>query len=837
MWIIAGAVFFVLLVWQGLRMTYDVWLDPRGSVGLREFVPRGILALVLASGSLYIAQVVLVLAGDLTCLVGQYTGMTLWGVWVDVFWLLLDSAQGLYAFLQEEQGWGSSDRLGFVDSILIGIFLFMLSSFILLVLIVILFLFGKVLFELLLRIALLAILIVFAPLAFVLYSSNTTSHWTTKWVSLFLGTTFQQVVVLVVLYIGLKFAKGYFDAAQGDSFGNFVAACLITLAVLFAANNIPRIVNPGSKGIFDGFGSMLMMGARAAVAIGAAAVGFGAGFVGASGSRRGAAGAAEVPRVWFAARRAELLRVALRINSPPGSGGTLAAMLARRGMGPIIRRRVIIPIRRSGITVLIVRPPASFRRGPLVLLLSRLPVRSARIRKPVRWRRLSLRLRSLRRRRRLLSVLCPSLRRLLRRRLRLRLSLPGRLLLPWRLPLLPRRVLPCLPPVLLPLLPPDLLMRPLSWVRAMVPVLWITGLPGRPALRLLCPVSGPLIHLLQVLIRPAFRACFRAVLNVPAVRPAVLGQLQGRALRRLVLSPVVAVRLGAGLPDHGPVAGSDFPVGNLSAAGAFSDFQPAEAPAAGLSAEGSSAVGMQNAAAAGRQRLGLSREPAAPSQQTRWNNLSNLAEARAAVGDPGSMASLRPSPALSGRGSPRGGASGPVGSALRSGAPTGGGTQLSPGVTLVSSTPPGGGAAPSGLRYSYGYWAVGLRWGCSTYRRWPRGQSYLDHGPKRCSDPEHYRASCGPKWQQWAELCRPRPERFNPGSPGLPAGTGVQSGYERPCFRPVDGNWQFVRRCSAWTPVRSNRPAPAAVTSRPGPRRPSRCVRLTRSLDRVLRNI
>ena len=34
LWIIAGGVLFSQLVWQGLRMTYDVWLDPRPAVGL-----------------------------------------------------------------------------------------------------------------------------------------------------------------------------------------------------------------------------------------------------------------------------------------------------------------------------------------------------------------------------------------------------------------------------------------------------------------------------------------------------------------------------------------------------------------------------------------------------------------------------------------------------------------------------------------------------------------------------------------------------------------------------------------------------------------------------------
>ena len=43
-WIIAGGVLFTLLVWQGLRMTYDIWLDPQPATGFRELVPRFLLS-------------------------------------------------------------------------------------------------------------------------------------------------------------------------------------------------------------------------------------------------------------------------------------------------------------------------------------------------------------------------------------------------------------------------------------------------------------------------------------------------------------------------------------------------------------------------------------------------------------------------------------------------------------------------------------------------------------------------------------------------------------------------------------------------------------------------
>ena len=95
-WIIAGSVLFTLLVWQGLRMTYDVWLDPQPSVGFRELVPRFLLAAALAASSLIICRMVLVAASDLTCFVAQSTHMTMWGVIDSTFGALVGGFTSWY---------------------------------------------------------------------------------------------------------------------------------------------------------------------------------------------------------------------------------------------------------------------------------------------------------------------------------------------------------------------------------------------------------------------------------------------------------------------------------------------------------------------------------------------------------------------------------------------------------------------------------------------------------------------------------------------------------------------------------------------------------------------
>ena len=286
-WIIAGGVLFTLLVWQGLRMTYDVWLDPQPSVGFRELVPRFLLAAALAVSSLIICRMVLVVASDLTCFVAQSTGMSMWGVIGSTFGAL---GGAFTSWFQSEMSGGIGDDLSFLldlNTAITALFMGMIS---LVVIFFILFLFLKVLFAMLLRIALLAILIALAPLAFAFYASDATSHWTKKWVTLFLGTTFQQVVVLVVIYLGISIMDDYFSSGENSGAVGMLVGAIVAFTTLSLATAVPDIVNPGGKGLFSSLGPMLMMAVAGAVMTATAVVGAVAGGAGAVGGGAAAAG-------------------------------------------------------------------------------------------------------------------------------------------------------------------------------------------------------------------------------------------------------------------------------------------------------------------------------------------------------------------------------------------------------------------------------------------------------------------------------------------------------------------------------------------------------------------
>ena len=274
MWILAGGVLFSLLAWQGVRMTYDVWIDPQPAVGLRELVPRFLLAIVMAAGSLVLAKLVLILSSDVTCFVAQMTGMSMWGVVGVTFGSIMD---GVTAWMEAK---GEEILLYSLVSIwAAGAITAVLAFLILFFVVFMLYLFVKVAFGMLMRIALLAALIAVAPLAFALYASDTTSRHTSWWIKAFLGAACQQVFVLIVIYLGANMLGSYMaEAAEGD-FQVMLIGLMLALLTLALADSVPKIVNPSGQGMFDSFGKMAGMAGMAAMMVASGGVAAAAGGV------------------------------------------------------------------------------------------------------------------------------------------------------------------------------------------------------------------------------------------------------------------------------------------------------------------------------------------------------------------------------------------------------------------------------------------------------------------------------------------------------------------------------------------------------------------------------
>ena len=276
-WVLAMLLLFVLLLWDGLTLTYQGMLsDGRGGVTLRTMLPRFGLALLLAASSLLICRVVLTLASDVTCYVSHATGMTFWGFLGTVI------AGTLWETIKLFGGLGV---LGLAGMAFFGVGTIAVVAFLVIVLFVLLIMLWcafKVFAGMVARILLLLILCGLSPVAMAMYASPSTEHWTKKWVSMFLGAAFQQVVVLMVLYCGAALVKSMIGDYNPLNWFMHLLNLIMVLFTLFFAARVPDLINPGGKGLFSGLGQALMMAGAAAMIV--ASAGMGAAAAGLMGS-------------------------------------------------------------------------------------------------------------------------------------------------------------------------------------------------------------------------------------------------------------------------------------------------------------------------------------------------------------------------------------------------------------------------------------------------------------------------------------------------------------------------------------------------------------------------
>ena len=269
---LGGGVLFSLFVWQGVRMTYDIWIDPQPAIGLRELVPRFLLAIAMMAGSLVMARLILILSSDVTCFVAQVTGMSMWGVIGVTFGSIMD---GVTAWMDGVD----KGVVGFTLPLVLALWPITVAVGVLILVFVLmmLFLFVKVALGMLMRIAMLAALIAVSPLAFALYASDTTSKFTSWWMKAFLGAACQQVFVLVVIYIGANLIGTYMAAAADGDFQVMIIGLMLALLTLALADSVPKIVNPAGEGMFQTFGKMAGMAGMAAMVVASGGLGAGAG--------------------------------------------------------------------------------------------------------------------------------------------------------------------------------------------------------------------------------------------------------------------------------------------------------------------------------------------------------------------------------------------------------------------------------------------------------------------------------------------------------------------------------------------------------------------------------
>ena len=213
------------------------WVNQRDP-GFREAVPRFFLALILAASSLLICRLVLVLISNISCYVAKSSEI---GIWSVLGWFLGLIGVAILAIV----GKAIIGAVAFASTgVLIPAALAILVAMLGLIIMVIGFfmmMFGRIMLQLLIRVAMLAVLIVLSPLAFVLMATPDTEEWTHKWISMFVSMAITQTLQLITLYLASKVFNIWSVAAPGGV--PMWTGLVVGIIILYLVGKIPSILD------------------------------------------------------------------------------------------------------------------------------------------------------------------------------------------------------------------------------------------------------------------------------------------------------------------------------------------------------------------------------------------------------------------------------------------------------------------------------------------------------------------------------------------------------------------------------------------------------------------
>ena len=229
-WAITSAMLVAILGWMGLSFVIQEHLG-QVPAGWREMVPRLLLGLVAAATSLWWCGLVLDVADAVSGFVAASLGLSAGD-------LLRSSAQTLLTAIE----------VGSVGMALLLALLYLVYGFFVL----------YVLLQLIMRLALIDLLIVLAPVALGLWILPHTAGWGRHWLRLFMTTTFQQAIQLIALAMGFGMLNLVADIAAFEPIQDLVWKLLLSLAFIYLATRVPSLL--GNAGTFDAWMHTLYFG-------------------------------------------------------------------------------------------------------------------------------------------------------------------------------------------------------------------------------------------------------------------------------------------------------------------------------------------------------------------------------------------------------------------------------------------------------------------------------------------------------------------------------------------------------------------------------------------------
>ena len=266
-WVIAGGSLAAILGWIGLTFIVGEQLGIK-QAGWREMVPRLLLGLVAAVSSLWWCALVVDVADAVSGFIAVFLDVRpgdLLRAPLNTFLVTVNTA---------------SVGMGLLMALLYLVYGF----FVLYVLV-----------QMVLRLALIDILLVLAPVALGLWILPHTAGWGRHWLKLFMTTVFQQAVQLVALALGFGFLQEVAAIQAYEPVQDLVWKLLLSVAFVYMATRIPSLL--GNVGTFDAWVSTLYFGLnlpgtmiRSAKTIGMVAGGVGGGPAGMAAGAAATAG-------------------------------------------------------------------------------------------------------------------------------------------------------------------------------------------------------------------------------------------------------------------------------------------------------------------------------------------------------------------------------------------------------------------------------------------------------------------------------------------------------------------------------------------------------------------
>ena len=257
----------IVLAWIGLTTIVNQHIGRQAAYSWRETIPRFILSMIAGATSWWWCRLLIDLADALSRYVGAALNVQAGDI-ILIGWEALKftatagvagaAARGGTAAIAGAGGGFTSAGVG--------------AAWGLVALMLVYYGFAAlVLIQFIIRIVLINLLLMFAPLAMTLWALPQTSGWGRRWLQMWLVTLAQHALQLFGLALALYFVRNTVPDSGGGNPDDFIWGLILSIAALYITYKIPSML--GTGGLMEGFTQTLFY----VTSIAGSAMSFGAG--------------------------------------------------------------------------------------------------------------------------------------------------------------------------------------------------------------------------------------------------------------------------------------------------------------------------------------------------------------------------------------------------------------------------------------------------------------------------------------------------------------------------------------------------------------------------------